>query len=623
MKKTLPLYLFYIIILLLNNSIKAADNSHVLLTQIDHATTFQIIGHKSGLKADEIERGMIRLLIHWHSNMSADTLYMNKSGSNFHIKLPIPRKGVHAFYFSVEYVDTLRNLSKTLKFDNFIHYDVLLTDTDDYILKNAYHTMARFYSDHVIDHTYSLKLAQEALFQELRLYPQNYDARQSLYVLWKRKDGFKRAKKRIGKDIKATLSLYPGDPAAMAFAMRAYGFIEDQDQSAAMARTLLEDYPQSIPGARLRLQQIMSIDSTEHRMDELDDLAADNIPQQILEIALAQLINCAIQLDQRQRYIPLGERLLLESTSSTVTTLSTLAAALSEDAQHLNKAREYAQYALTLRQKNKLLDSALELRNIDSIQEQSQIQARLHDVLGWILYQQKLYNRASDELQKAVNLGSHAAYHYHYAKILLKQFKTDKALRELARSAAFNGGYGNEAYNELLGRWHSTGRDSTALNQLLNTEFSRIENRFINKVLARRIIRTTPDYDFLDFEGDYVRLSDQCGSVIVLCFWSTWSKTSVKALDILHRLAKDWDDDILFLTVATDPRIGDIKKFIKKRHPRLSILLDKEASSRFGVEGVPMIFVIDHKGYTHFTHRGLHPDLEEMLVIEMDDLLAY
>ena len=141
-------------------------------------------------------------------------------------------------------------------------------------------------------------------------------------------------------------------------------------------------------------------------------------------------------------------------------------------------------------------------------------------------------------------------------------------------------------------------------------------------MLSQRNVRPAPDFELEDRNGRGVRLSDQKGTIVVLCFWASWSQSSWDMLKSLHTLSRTYGQDILFLTIATDVEYSTVNDYVKKRKIYLPVILNDGIDQDYGLHGVPTLFVIDAEGNIHFEHRGYQPEIMEMLTIELEDLIA-
>jgi hypothetical protein len=54
----------------------------------------------------------------------------------------------------------------------------------------------------------------------------------------------------------------------------------------------------------------------------------------------------------------------------------------------------------------------------------------------------------------------------------------------------------------------------------------------------------------------------------------------------------------------------------------MTVLLNENLEKLYGLQGVPVLFVIDQDGNIHFEHKGYRPDILQVLDVELRDLLG-
>ena len=102
-----------------------------------------------------------------------------------------------------------------------------------------------------------------------------------------------------------------------------------------------------------------------------------------------------------------------------------------------------------------------------------------------------------------------------------------------------------------------------------------------------------------DVFGNTVSLSDFRGKVVFLNFWATWCPACViemPAMEKLHRRFKD--RDFVMVAINLQETTAQIKSFFDKYKLSFIALLDSsgEVGSWFGVEALPMTFILDKQG---------------------------
>lgn len=137
-------------------------------------------------------------------------------------------------------------------------------------------------------------------------------------------------------------------------------------------------------------------------------------------------------------------------------------------------------------------------------------------------------------------------------------------------------------------------------------------------------VKEAPEFVLQDLNGEWVRLSNFRGKVVVVTFWASWSpdsKRQVHELDKLH--VKYEDKDVVVIGISTSEGGAErLKPFVQNSNLKYTILLaDTSTKSAYGGIGkLPTTFVIDQAGNIYkeyFTYKGMH-----ILELDVRKLLA-
>ena len=138
----------------------------------------------------------------------------------------------------------------------------------------------------------------------------------------------------------------------------------------------------------------------------------------------------------------------------------------------------------------------------------------------------------------------------------------------------------------------------------------------------------------LEGKGEYIRLSKLCGKevekgkkryIVVLDFFATHCVPCKKELPILQRVYEKYKDKdvMVFLIDSEKIRKSKLSKFLKDRKVTIPVLLDpyKKTYQRYGLYGLPALFVLDKDGKIYFLYKGALSNLEEKLEEILGELI--
>ena len=507
--------------------------------------------------------------------------------------------------------------------NNGEYWDVLV-QAGGIPVKGAHQARALSYSGMGGTRTKNPKRAYEEIKKEIKLYPNNLSARTLLYsiLLSLRVDDYD-IKRDIEREIDSILDERPDQESVMNFAITGYRMIGETDKAQKIESDLIQRNPGGHQAAMNTLNQIMEMEDTETRTQSLENFLVEFPESRLIEFALYGLATATIELDDSTKMIDIGDKLMEKATTPNAASgLAGIAGVLSEKMFQLSRASAYAEKALVLTRSAKSSTPPSGFSPEEWEQQLNATEARYRDILGWIYVQQGRLNQGLDELREAVKGTSQPGVYYHLASALERSGTEDEALLNYARAVAFGGEIGDLAYQSFYDLWLRAERDTTEITAFIERETEWIKNNFEKRILSQRAVRPAPDFELEDMDGAWVRLSDQKESIVLLCFWATWSQSSWEMLKDIHDLARTYGQDVLFLTIATDMEYDKIEDYVRKRRLFLPVLLNDGTDQDYQLQGVPTVFVIDEKRNIHFEHKGYQPQIKEMLTVELEDLMS-
>lgn len=503
------------------------------------------------------------------------------------------------------------------------YWDLLVHNTSDEPVYGAYEARALSYTGVSSVRKQNINKAYTAIEQELKHYPENLAARNLYYTILLNREGYHRsAIRKIEKEIDKYLKNDPGKKEIMEFAIKGYRMIGKDDKAKDIENELIALNPQGNKAAEQRLSTIMKNQTVEDRIIALEAFLQEFPESHLIEFALSSLATAAIEADDSTRIESVGNLLLEKATTpGAASGLAGLAGVLAEKNYKLALAATFADKAVSLVNSAKISTRPPDVSQDEWQYRLSTTEARYRDILGWTLVRQGKYNEGLAELKEAVKGTSQPGVFYHLAAALEKTGSNEDAILNYARAAAYGGEIGSLAQESLEVLWSAAGRNPSDIDAFLIQQETWIRDNYTQKVLSRRNVYEAPDFDLETTKGGWVRLSDQKGGPVLLFFWASWSQSSWQMLKEIHKLSKDYGEDVLFLTIATDNDDDTIYDYVRKKRIFLPVLFNDGTDYSYKVKGVPTIFLIDAKGNVQFEHKGFRPEIIDMLIIEMEDLL--
>lgn len=148
---------------------------------------------------------------------------------------------------------------------------------------------------------------------------------------------------------------------------------------------------------------------------------------------------------------------------------------------------------------------------------------------------------------------------------------------------------------------------------MLDSEWKRIEPRV-----------SAADFTLPGLDGKTVSLSELRGRVVIMEFWATWCgpcRFSLPSLEVIYGRYRHRGVTVLLLN--QDETADVIKRWAEKRFTA-PILLDAKSNvaARYGVEGIPRLFIVDRNGRLIYEHAGYGGGLERSLRLILEQALA-
>ena len=132
-----------------------------------------------------------------------------------------------------------------------------------------------------------------------------------------------------------------------------------------------------------------------------------------------------------------------------------------------------------------------------------------------------------------------------------------------------------------------------------------------------------PAFTLPRVDGASVSLAEQRGRIVIMEFWATWCgpcQESSPSLDAIYRHYRNRGVTVLLINEGETAEV--VRRWAERRF-EAPILLDQqqEVGVRYGLSGIPHLFIIDREGRMIYTHSGYGGGLEQDLTIILKELL--
>ena len=586
---------------------------------------------KVSLNIDETEKYLspgeikdINLILYSGSLLNPEKILMHFDGNKWKTEFTITDTTVKMVFWGYEILSAAGDIRKTVLLNqDGIYQDAVLCDSAGVPVEGAFMERALSFAGGGSLRKENINQAEKDLQKEIGLFPDNNKARLLLYaVLLKSGKNKETVRKEIETDIEK-IGKTGNAVEVKKFALKAYKLIGMGKKASEIEKELAEENPKGSAAARLQFEDAMKTKDSIERMGKFEEFIKAFPASPMKNAALSGIATAAIEVNDTVKMKEVGDELFKSAAEpSAARTLAGIAGAFSENRIQLSRAQAYITKAIDLIEKVKTTAVPPEIDKTEW-QERMQItEGGYRDILGWILFLKGKKDEAVHQLAEAVKYTRQPGVYFHYGVALSNTGRKEDALKWYAKASVFGGEVSDSAYTKLVELWKYLGKPDTQLEPFVKKQAENLKTSYQKKVLSHRVIKKAPDFELDTVKDDWVvSLSDQKGSVVILCFWATWSRSSRLMINTLKNLSAKWGDSVLFLTIVTDKDIARVEKYLRDKKIWLPVLIDNKTGNDYGVRGVPTLYVIDKKGYINYVHRGFRPDIKDVLAIELNDLL--
>jgi peroxiredoxin/tetratricopeptide (TPR) repeat protein len=247
-------------------------------------------------------------------------------------------------------------------------------------------------------------------------------------------------------------------------------------------------------------------------------------------------------------------------------------------------------------------------------------EAYFRSSLGWAYYKNADYKSALKMLQSASGRAdwAEAEIQYRLGQVYEKIQQWEAANSAYIKSLAV------QEDDKVRKAIEDLGEKVTNLKVLIpSKKTTDIDSLIAEAQLA--VTKNAPDFTLRNMDNQNVSLSDYRGKVVLLDFWATWCGPCRAELPHFQKLMDSFKDNpsVAFITISTDITAEVVKIFCKENKYTFPVLMDKGTTAAYGVQGIPVLLIIDQDGNIRYKHEGFDSSINiKDLVTKEINLLA-
>ena len=149
--------------------------------------------------------------------------------------------------------------------------------------------------------------------------------------------------------------------------------------------------------------------------------------------------------------------------------------------------------------------------------------------------------------------------------------------------------------------------DSRSFMKELHTS---LDERRREEVLSEMFDIEAPEFQLTDFNGRSLNNANMLGKVVFVDFWATWCNPCRRELpefQAFYDLYKK-DPRVVFVAASTDQEKQKVQPYIDEMKFTFPVAFAEDTATKFGVEGIPSLFIIGPQGKIRYKIVGFDPD---------------
>lgn len=242
------------------------------------------------------------------------------------------------------------------------------------------------------------------------------------------------------------------------------------------------------------------------------------------------------------------------------------------------------------------------------LQYREAIGASVYDIKGRIAELDENVDAALEAYGKALDYSVNTDILLHRATLLEELGRHQESLEDYV--VAYGEAPGNAMIIAKLREVHAIVEPDGDVDAFMaDLKLSMSEKRK-EEVLAEIFSLPAPEYIFTDNTGRRINNSNMAGKVVVLDFWATWCGPCRRELPEYQKVYDMYkkNPDIVFLAASTDREKEKVQPYIEEAGYSFPYGFDEGLAAKFGVEGIPSLFIIGSNGNIRYKLVGFDPE---------------
>jgi|GEM_PF-354333 len=130
------------------------------------------------------------------------------------------------------------------------------------------------------------------------------------------------------------------------------------------------------------------------------------------------------------------------------------------------------------------------------------------------------------------------------------------------------------------------------------------------EVLGEVFFIEAPEFQFTDLSGEVYNNTNMLGKVFFVDFWATWCDPCRRELPEFQAFYDRYKNNprVAFIAASTDSEREKVKPYIAEMNFSFPVAYAVDAATKFGVEGIPSLFIIGPQGKIRYKIVGFDPD---------------